>query len=281
MSWSDGGTPLSVVIPVYRTADSMDELLGRAERAWPEGTELIVVDDACPDETGKGALQRGSSLKGEVVFLDRNVGQHAGVLIGLRRASAEFVAVMDGDLQDSPEDLCDLHERLRYRIADGVDVVASGRRGNYSNRSRVATARIYRAAVFLLTLGRVPIDAGMFLVMTRSTRDLVVLSGDPAAPLVPLLGRLGVRIESLPVQRSLRDEGQSSYSSLDRVKVAARSVLVVTPLQPLLARRRSRQWIEPTIRAVRLGPVSRGHGGIDDHDRSAASDRTASKELGQ
>ena len=239
--------PLSVVVPLYRTRAQLPELLDRLAGACPAGTELVLVDDACPEGSGRAAPPVQVGLTGHVAILDRNVGQHTAVLLGVGRASGERVAVMDADLQDRPEDLPAL---LAVLDRTPNDAVAAGRRGRYQSRGRRLTSRLFRQVQWLVTAGRVPADAGMFLVMRRDVASEVLALGDPYAPLVTALGVSGCRVRSVPVTRDARTEGSSAYGLTDRIAVARRAV--ATALPPVLRRRRLDRWEPPAVTRIEL-----------------------------
>src|SRR5262245_24331116 len=96
------------------------ESLDRAGRSF----ELIFVDDGSTDTTF-AELERLHAADGRIraVRLKRNFGQHAAMHAGLVRARGEVLVTMDGDLQNSPEDL----PRLVDAVEAGADV-ASGTR---------------------------------------------------------------------------------------------------------------------------------------------------------
>ena len=115
---ADPGT-VSVVIPALNEAAAIGDLvtvLSRAAR-WHE---IIVVDDGSTDETGARARAAGA----EVVRHPYNKGNGAAVKSGIRRATGEFVLVIDGDGQHPPEDA------LRIVAALGeYDLVIGARTG--------------------------------------------------------------------------------------------------------------------------------------------------------
>lgn len=115
---------LSVVIPCYRSEGSIGALverlrpvLGAHAPAW----EIILVDDASPDGTGRVARELAGASAGEVraISLMRNYGQHAALLCGIRAARFDVVVTTDDDLQHPPEEL----PRLLAALTDDVDVV--------------------------------------------------------------------------------------------------------------------------------------------------------------
>jgi polyisoprenyl-phosphate glycosyltransferase len=233
---------VSVALPLYATRAAVPELVDRLGLALRGvgPVELVFVDDGCPQRSYEAvAGHPGGDMSVVLVRHERNEGQHAAVLTALRAASGDVCAVMDADLQDAPEDLPVLLEALRSDPSNGV--VAAGRRGHYEAPSREWTARVFRWAMCACTRGRVPHDAGMFLVMTRDVRDLVLDLDDPAVHLVAAVGRLGVRVRTVPVVRRARPAGSTAYSWSGRVRTAAQALVVVTPLYSVVRRVRRRR----------------------------------------
>src|SRR5947208_8027998 len=96
---------LSVVVPVYGNAATLDQLYRRVSSAaagWD--LQLILVDDASPDDSRRVISELAARDPAvEPLSLARNVGQHAAVLEGMRHAQGRWTVVMDADLQDPPE----------------------------------------------------------------------------------------------------------------------------------------------------------------------------------
>lgn len=232
---------VSVVIPMFRTSASLTELLRRLAASLPEGAEVVLVDDACPEESWRVAADvQAPTLKISVVRLTRNVGQVAAVQVGLSRASGDIIAVIDADLQDPPESLPALLAELG--TSTRFDVVCSVRAGNYESWSRRVTAHLYRRVASTLSRGRIPLDAGMFLVARRQVVEDMLKFDDPFVPIVPGLARAGATMKGLKVHRQPRPIGRSSYSFRGRLALAARGLTTLTPLHRLLARVDRARW---------------------------------------
>lgn len=90
---------VSVVIPAYNEADAIAQVIAelRAAASWHE---IIVVDDGSADETSARAVSAGAT----VVRHPYNKGNGATVKTGIRRATGEYILIMDGDGQHRPED---------------------------------------------------------------------------------------------------------------------------------------------------------------------------------
>jgi glycosyltransferase involved in cell wall biosynthesis len=212
---------ISIVVPVYRNADTLPPLHARLTAVLGEdaGVELIFVDDACP--AGSGAvldrLAEGDS-RVRVRRLARNVGQHRAIVEGLRAARGRIVIAMDADLRDPPEAVPD----LLAAIDAGHDVVFCGRAGAYASAGRRLTSRIYKRLQRWLT--GVPIDAGSYVALRREVVDRVLAM--PAGPqtIAAAIGMAGGHMASLPRRRPARPLGRSAYSSRMRLSLALGSL---------------------------------------------------------
>lgn len=215
---------VSVVVPLYRTGDALPELGRRLAAALDDAGlsfELILVDDACPAGSGRAAVAlAGVDRRVRVVMLEANVGQHAAVLAGVAEARGSWIVAMDGDLQDPPEAVPLLVEAGRET---GVPVVFAGRRGRYESRARLLTSRLYKRTLSLLA--GVPVDGGMFLALERPVAAQILAMDGPRRPsVVAMIGCAGVPMLSLPVERSPRGGGRSSYSPWGRLRLGWRAV---------------------------------------------------------
>jgi undecaprenyl-phosphate 4-deoxy-4-formamido-L-arabinose transferase len=118
---------ISIVLPLYNEAAHVPELYRRTVEALDAAGldfELICIDDGSLDATF-AELARLHAADGRIraVRLKRNFGQHAAMHAGLVRARGNILVTMDGDLQNSPEDI----PLLVAAVEGGADV-ASGRR---------------------------------------------------------------------------------------------------------------------------------------------------------
>ncbi len=115
---------LSVVVPVYRGAETVTELVERlGEELRPAyDFEIVLVEDCSPDNSGE--VMRSLAARHPWVVclhLSRNFGEHNAVLAGLNYATGDFVVIMDDDLQNPPSEV----KRLVDQLEAGFDVVYS------------------------------------------------------------------------------------------------------------------------------------------------------------
>ena len=115
---------ISVVVPIYNEVELVDDLYARLIKVLQNITsdfEIICVDDGSTD----GSLDRlidyhKKDNRFKVLILSKNFGHQAAYTAGLKYAKGDFVAMMDGDLQDPPELLALMYEKLQNASLDVV-----------------------------------------------------------------------------------------------------------------------------------------------------------------
>lgn len=113
----------SIVIPVYRGAETLEMLVKRLAQVLPglaQAYEVILVNDDSPDnawEIIERLAQEYVWVRG--IRLMRNYGQHNATLCGVRAARYEITVTMDDDLQHLPEEI----HCLLAKLEKGYDVV--------------------------------------------------------------------------------------------------------------------------------------------------------------
>lgn len=206
---------VSVVIPVYNEEDNVAPLAAEfapVARQLPE-LEVVLVDDGSRDGTwnriGEAAKQHAfvRGVRGE-----RNRGQTAAMLLGLRAASGDVLVTMDGDLQNNPADIPRLVERI-----GAVDVVCGYRAKRRDSWSRRAASRIGNTIRNWVTHDGLR-DTGCSLKAFKRSclDDLPYLNG--AHRFMGAYFRLhGRSLEQLPVDHRPRTHGVSKYTNLKRL----------------------------------------------------------------
>ena len=125
---------VSIVIPVINEAESIPELSDWIEKVMKENNysyEVIYVDDGSTDTTWKvveDLSRKNSNFKG--IKFQRNYGKSAGLNEGFRSAQGNVVITMDGDLQDSPDEIPELRRML---LEGDYDIISGWKKKRYDN----------------------------------------------------------------------------------------------------------------------------------------------------
>jgi glycosyltransferase involved in cell wall biosynthesis len=112
---------LSIIVPVYNSAETLGNLIERLESALADYTiEVILVNDGSRDLSWKIISQLSARYKWvHGINLMRNFGQHNALLCGIRAAQNEIIVTIDDDLQNPPEEI----PKLLSRLSEEIDVV--------------------------------------------------------------------------------------------------------------------------------------------------------------
>ena len=222
---------LSVVVPTYRGAPALAELLERLRRALAGvDYEVVVVNDASPDDTWD-RLEALAPEHPELVAVDllANRGQALATLCGLAHARGDLVATMDDDLQHPPEELPRLLEALEaHPNWDAVVGVWPRDHGPLRAAGSWLFARVDRLAHGTPRGFR----HTAFRVIRRPLVD-ALLSHESRTPLFgPLLTQLSGEVHNVPVAHHPRRHGSSTIS-LRRAASSVRANLIHGTTLPL------------------------------------------------
>jgi dolichol-phosphate mannosyltransferase len=216
---------ISVVVPCYRCAGCLPELYRRLVAALESLTphfEIVLVNDASPDRDWEaiGALARADSrVKG--VNFSRNFGQHRAIAAGVDYARGDWVVVMDGDLQDRPEEIPALY---RKAAADNLDVVFGRRRNRRDPWHKVLGSRLFGWAFRRLSDVRIEPGIANFSISSRAAMDAYrrLHEGSRAHALVLLW--CGFRVGYIDVEHAARHAGRTTYNLRRSVDLAVEAI---------------------------------------------------------
>jgi dolichol-phosphate mannosyltransferase len=216
---------LSVVIPVRNEEENLAELTRRLHAALgplsPE-YEIIYVTDLNRDNT-VAVLRQLNQEDGRVkaLKLSSSFGQHVAVMAGLAHARGAAVVIMDGDLQDYPEDIPALYARLR----DGHDIVYGTKQ-----RKNDSALRNWLSRAFLKVLGRLSdfdmdLNTSMFRIISRRVVNAVLQFRERDPSLTFIMGLVGFPTARVQVTSGSRQHGQTNYSFWRQINLAVTSLI--------------------------------------------------------
>lgn len=212
---------LAVVVPTYREADNVGELVRRVDLAltgihW----ELIVVDDDSPDGTAERVRDLARSDR-RIRVLQRvgRRGLSSACIEGMLATAAPFLAVMDGDLQHDETLLPRMLETLK---GEGLDIVVGSRYtpggevGDWSARRRALSRLATRLGRLLIRVELKDPMSGFFLVRAEVIQANVRrLSGVGFKILLDIFAtaQRPLRFRELPYRFQARRAGHSKLDN--------------------------------------------------------------------
>lgn len=215
----------SVVVPVYKAEDCLDELYIRLKASLEAITndfEIILIEDCGGDRSWPiiADLARcDRRVKG--IQFSRNFGQHYGITAGLDYSEGDWVIVMDCDLQDRPEEIL----RLYAKAQEGYDVVLA-RRGCRQDAplKRLSSWLFYKIFSYLADMdydgetGNFRIVSRKVVISVRAMRERLRFFGG-------LVNWIGFPTTSIDVQHDERFTGKTSYTFRKLWKLASETII--------------------------------------------------------
>jgi len=115
----------SIVVPVYNSCESLEELFRRIEQTMmglEKSFEVIFVDDDSADTSWSKleSIQKANPGRVTAIRLARNFGQHNATICGIAQASGAYIITLDDDLQNPPEEMAKLISTMQNSDADLV-----------------------------------------------------------------------------------------------------------------------------------------------------------------
>jgi len=211
---------ISVVIPVYGCKGAVRELYERLTATLSDITsdyEIILVNDACPQGSWQVINEIASQDKKVVgIDLSRNFGQSKAITAGLDYATGDYIAVMDCDLQDRPEELKKLYDKAR----EGYDVVFGMRKDRKDTGFKKFVSKIYYKIYEELSGYKYDPDIGNFSVCSKAVIKNFCNMREFHREYSTYICWMGFKQAFIDIETDPRKEGKSSYTFLRKLRLA-------------------------------------------------------------
>jgi len=206
---------LSIIIPCYNEEETIHPFLTATKEVENELSnelvfEYLFVNDGSKDATLK-ILREVSRDFDNVHYLSfsRNFGKEAALLAGLEHAKGDLITVMDVDLQDPPELLVPMYEKIK----SGCDVVGTRR----ADRSGEPPIRSFFSKLFYQLINKVSdtemVDGARdFRLMTRQVVNSILELQEVNRFSKGLFAWVGYKVDYISYENRERVAGESSWS---------------------------------------------------------------------
>ena len=218
-------TCISIVVPLYRCDKAVEELTDRISTtlgAQKLSFEIIYVNDASPAadwEAVTQIAQENTCVKG--LNLSRNFGQHYAITAGLNYASGDWVVVMDGDLQDQPEDIPLLYNKAQ----EGFDIVLARRvERQHSLLKRTGSKWFYKTLAYLTDTEQ-NAEIANFGIYRKNVIAAILSMKDKTRYFPTMVRWVGFKRTEIGVNHAARKEGKSSYNLKALLNLALNTIL--------------------------------------------------------
>jgi polyisoprenyl-phosphate glycosyltransferase len=204
---------LSIIIPIFNEESNIFMLHQRLTNVMQRldlPYELLFVNDGSSDNS-LAILKGLTATDANVKYLDfsRNFGHQIAVSAGLEHCEGQKIVIIDADLQDPPELIFDLYQKMK----EGFEVVyarRSSRKGE-SWLKRQTAAWFYRL-LKRITSVEIPVDTGDFRIMDRKIVEIIKAMPERHKFLRGQIAWIGFRQSFVTYERDERNAGTTGYT---------------------------------------------------------------------
>jgi polyisoprenyl-phosphate glycosyltransferase len=217
---------ISVIIPVFNEELNIGSLYKRIKDVFAKidvNHELIFVNDDSRDASLN--IVKELAIKDPTVkYIDfsRNFGHQVAVCAGLEYCSGEYVVIIDADLQDPPELIIEMYEKINK----GFDVVYAKRRSR-KDRSVVKKAayKSFYKILAVISQIEIPLDTGDFRMMKKNVVDELLKMQESNKFLRGQIAWLGFNQTYVEYDRDVRAAGEPGYTYYKLFRLALDGII--------------------------------------------------------
>ena len=211
---------VSVIVPVYNEEESLPHLFPRllsVMKAMDRPFEIIFVNDGSRDSSLKmlHCFHTENPKTVRVIDFNGNFGQHMAIMAGFEHARGDIVITMDADLQNPPEEI----PRLAEKIDQGHDVVGTVRQNRQDPPFRKMASKIVNSVTNRIT-GLSLNDYGCMLRgYRRDIVDIINQSCENTTFIPALAQKFAVNPVEIHVSHNQRELGTSKYGLFQLIRL--------------------------------------------------------------
>ena len=212
---------ISVIIPIYNEEQNIENLFTRLTKVLSSITndyELIFVNDGSSDHS-LPLVKQLSIQHNFIKYIDfsRNFGHQIAVTAGLENCSGSTAVIIDADLQDPPELIPELYNKLK----EGFNVVYARRRKREGEGLiKKFTAKLFYRILSRITSISIPVDTGDFRIIDKKIIDVLKQMPEYQKFLRGQISWIGFKQTYVLYDRDERYAGKTGYTYRKMIRLA-------------------------------------------------------------
>ena len=220
---------ISLVFPLYKDKSTVKIMISKSLqilRKTKKKFELIIVDDGCPQNSGKIAqLHAKNNSKIKVFFHKKNIGYGAAIKTGIKKSKYECIFLIDGDNEYNVNDLPRMLKAFKNN-----DLVITRRYKNKNNLNRIFISWVYNKILrFLFKTNFKDVSVGSRLLSKKLKNKIILKSDTPFlnAELAIKSKYCGYNIVEVGIQHHPRVIGNGSVVSIKNIFLMIKEIIVL------------------------------------------------------
>lgn len=235
---------ISVVVSCYNEQEALplfyEEITKIANKIKNAEFEFIFVNDGSKDKTLDIVKSfRKNDERVKFISFSRNFGKEAAMYAGLKKASGDYIAIMDADLQDPPKLLIEMYDTLSKKEYDCVATRRVSRKGEPPIRSFFA--RLFYKLINKISKAEIVDGARDFRLMTRQMVDAIISMEEYNRFSKGIFGWVGFNTKWIEYENVERIAGETKWSfwklfkySIEGIIAFSTAPLVISTIMGIL-----------------------------------------------
>jgi len=212
---------ISIIIPSYNESKNINEVYRRTlnviKKINIKKYEIIFVENGSKDNSLELLKKINSENKSvKIISLSRNFGYQSAIAVGLKYAENDYICVMDGDLQDPPE----IIPKLAEKILEGYDVVYGIRTKRKTSFIKNIFYNLFYIIYSKLSEIDVPKNVGEFCLMNKKIVKSIISLNEKNLFIRGLRSWVGFKQTGIEYKRDERYAGKTNYSIFGMIAFA-------------------------------------------------------------
>lgn len=226
---------LDIIVPVYNEEDCIEETFNRLCSVRNQlfdklNVSFLFINDGSKDSSID--ILKKLSIENhfvKVIDFSRNFGHQIAVTAGIENTNADYVAIIDADLQDPPELIIDMYNKS----LEGFDIVYGKRlkRENETAFKKITAFGFYRVLNSLCNLD-IPTDTGDFRFITKDVVGVLKSMPEHNRFIRGMVPWVGFKSAPIEFNRDERFAGETHYPLKAMLRLAANGIFSFS-LKPL------------------------------------------------
>jgi glycosyltransferase involved in cell wall biosynthesis len=211
----------SIIIPIFNEEGNINKLYERLKSVFKKinsDIEYIFINDGSKDNSIQ-LIKELASIDSDVKYINfsRNFGHQIAVTAGLDKASGDRIVIIDADLQDPPELIIDMFNKMD----DGFEVVYAKRKARKGESwLKKFTAKMFYRILKSITSVNIPVDTGDFRIMDRKIVDALKEMPEQQKFLRGQISWIGFNQTYIEYERDERFAGETGYTYKKMIRFA-------------------------------------------------------------
>jgi glycosyltransferase involved in cell wall biosynthesis len=220
---------ISLIIPVYRDSNTIKFMIKKSLKVLKKISkkfEIIIIDDCCPQKSGKIALSIYKKIKQvKVFFHNKNRGYGATLKTGLKKCKYDWIFMIDGDNEYNVNDIYKL-----MKESQNHDLIVTYRYKKKYNLYRKIVSWSYNLilrSAFKINLK--DISSGSRLVNKKLINKIKINTNGPffGAELAIKSKYKNFKIKEVGINTNIRKFGEGSIVNISNIILTLKEIIIL------------------------------------------------------